>query len=125
MIIFDLDETLVHCLEDHLTSDTAIEIKLPSGEHIKAGLNIRPFARECLLNASQNFEVAVFTASHQCYADVVLDYLDPTNTLIQHRLYRDNCVQVEGLYTKDLRIFKNWSLSELILVDNAAYSFAN
>jgi CTD small phosphatase-like protein 2 len=34
-------------------------------------------------------------------------------------------VSVSGLYLKDLRIFKNWALTDLLLVDNAAYSFAN
>jgi CTD small phosphatase-like protein 2 len=37
---------------------------------------------------SKNFEVIVFTASHSCYANVVLDYLDPNNEYIEHRLYR-------------------------------------
>ena len=64
----------------------------------------------------------VFTASHQCYADVVLDYLDPDYALIHHRLYRDNCVQVNGVFLKDLRVL-NRPLSQLVIVDNAAYSF--
>jgi CTD small phosphatase-like protein 2 len=53
----------------------------------------------------------------------VLDHLDPTHTLIQHRLYRDSCVQVEGIYIKDLRVLADRKLSELVIVDNAAYSF--
>jgi len=40
----------------------------------------------------------VFTASHQSYADVVLDYLDPNHDLIQYRLYRESCIQTnEGV----------------------------
>lgn len=66
----------------------------------------------------------VFTASHQSYADVVLDYLDPKRELIEHRLYRDSCmVTEEGVYIKDLRIIKNRSLKEMVIVDNAVYSF--
>jgi CTD small phosphatase-like protein 2 len=49
----------------------------------------------------------VFTASHQCYANVVLDYLDPSGELIHHRLYRENCVPVEGVNIKDLRVLAN------------------
>lgn len=30
----------------------------------------------------------------------------------------------EGYYVKDLRIFKNWPLSDIVIVDNSAYSFA-
>ena len=76
------------------------------------------------MHASQHFEVAVFTASHKCYADVVLDLLDPKGTLIHHRLYRDQCVQIEGMYVKDLRVIANWDLKNTVLVDNASYSFA-
>lgn len=30
----------------------------------------------------------------------------------------------EGYYVKDLRIFKNWQLSDIVIIDNSAYSFA-
>ena len=73
---------------------------------------------------SKIFEVVVFTASHGCYANVVLDYLDPNHELIHHRLFRDNCVQTEeGIYIKDLRIFKGRNLKDIILIDNACYSY--
>ena len=66
----------------------------------------------------------MFTASHKFYADVVLDYLDPNNELIHHRLYRDSCFQTEdGVYIKDLRIIKNRTLKDMVIVDNAVYSF--
>ena len=92
-MIFDLDETLVHCLED-LRPDrkphVILPIVFPSGEVIRAGINIRPYAIDCLQEAAKDFEVIVFTASHKSYADAVLNYLDPTDTLIHHRVYRDN-----------------------------------
>jgi len=72
---------------------------------------------------SKNFEIIVFTASHSCYANVVLDYLDPNNEYIHHRLYREHCyVTAEGVYVKDLRIL-NRDPSQMVLVDNAAYSY--
>ena len=52
---------------------------------------MRPHAQDILKALAANFEVIIFTASHSCYANVVLDYLDPTKTLIQHRLYREHC----------------------------------
>lgn len=40
------------------------------------------------------------------------------------RLYRDHCLQTaEGIYIKDLRILKNRTLKEVVIVDNAVYSF--
>ena len=123
-IIFDLDETLVHCVDDvNAPSDVVLKIFFPSGEGVSAGINIRPFARECLAEAVKHFEVIVFTASHKCYADVVLDHLDPRHELIHHRLYRENCLVVEGVFMKDLRIIANRRLQDIVIVDNAAYSF--
>ena len=44
--------------------------------------------------------------------------------MISHRLFRDHCWQTEeGIYIKDLRVLKNRSLENILLVDNAAYSY--
>lgn len=125
-VVLDLDETLVHCCEnsDEMKPDVYLPITFPNGEVINAGINIRPFVLDFLRTINKDFEVFVFTASHQCYANVVLDYIDPKGELIHYRLFRDNCINMGGIYIKDLRIFSNRKLSELILVDNAAYSFA-
>jgi CTD small phosphatase-like protein 2 len=91
---------------------------------VVAGINIRPYALECLMKANQQYQVVVFTASHKAYADEVLDKLDPEKKLIQYRLYRDHCLSTkEGIYVKDLRIIKNRNFKEMVIVDNAVYSF--
>eukprot|EP00357_Protocruzia_adherens_P016975 CAMPEP_0114993288 /NCGR_PEP_ID=MMETSP0216-20121206/12442_1 /TAXON_ID=223996 /ORGANISM="Protocruzia adherens, Strain Boccale" /LENGTH=725 /DNA_ID=CAMNT_0002356905 /DNA_START=86 /DNA_END=2263 /DNA_ORIENTATION=+ len=126
-VIFDLDETLVHCcdaLKDN--PDVVIPVTFPTGEVVQAGVNLRPHLRRCLKEVHKKCEVIVFTASHQCYADAVLNFIDPNGTLIDYRLYRDNCVQTqEGVLIKDLRILKDRNLADVVIVDNAAYSFAN
>ena len=69
-------------------------------------------------------EVVIFTASHECYANVVLDHLDPENKMISQRLFREHCWQTdEGIYIKDLRVLRNRNMSNMVLVDNAAYSY--
>lgn len=123
-LIFDLDETLVHCCENPKDGEKKLQIRLPSGEYIDIGINIRPYAIECLTSLSKKFEIVVFTASHKCYADVVLDLLDPNHEIIHHRLYRDNCVMVDGVFVKDLRVITNRELRNMVLVDNSAYCFA-
>lgn len=66
----------------------------------------------------------MFTASHKFYADAVLDYLDPNNEFIQARFYRENCYMTDdGVYVKDLRIFANREMKDIVIVDNAVYSF--
>lgn len=122
-VVFDLDETLVHCCENVAEAQVPITVTFPTGELVQAGINIRPYAREVLASANQDFEVIVFTASHRCYADEVLNYLDPTGSLIHHRLYRENCLVTEGVHIKDLRVFGNRRLQDIVIVDNAAYSF--
>lgn len=125
-IVFDLDETLVHCCEnpEEMHPDVFLPVTFPNGEVINAGINIRPYVTECLKELNKYFEIFVFTASHQCYANVVLDYLDPTHELIHQRFFRENCINMNGIYIKDLRIFANRKLSEIVIVDNASYSFA-
>lgn len=124
--VFDLDETLIHCVDDPTkqTTDVVLEVVFPNGDRAEAGINVRPYALECLREAKKYFQIVVFTASHQSYADVVLNYLDPHNELIEHRLYRDSCMETEeGVYIKDLRIIKNRNLKDVVIIDNAVYSF--
>ena len=88
------------------------------------GINIRPYAVECLTELAKEFELIVFTASHQSYADHVIDMLDPNHTLFSYRLFRNNCIQASnGMYIKDLRIL-NRELSRVLIVDNSILSFA-
>lgn len=108
----------------NLPHDVKLNIKFPTGEKIDAGVNIRPHTKHFLHELAKICEVIVFTASHECYANVVLDHLDPKKHYISHRLFRDHCWQTdEGIYIKDLRVLKNRSLENIILVDNAAYSY--
>lgn len=124
-LVFDMDETLIHCNESlDMPADVVLPIIFPNGEVVEAGINVRPYAIEILRELSQHYEIMVFTASHSCYANVVLDYLDPHEEFIHHRLFRESCVVTdEGLHVKDLRVIGNRNLQDLILVDNAAYSF--
>lgn len=124
-VIFDLDETLIHCARDFGTCkpDVYIPIVFTNGDFIEAGINIRPYVKECLEECGKYMEVMVFTASNKTYADAVLDYLDPDGMLIHHRLYRDHCIFVDQNPVKDLRIIKNRDLKDIVIVDNCAYCF--
>ena len=123
-VVFDLDETLAHCVSTPELGQYEIEIEMPTGILTKVGINIRPYAKELLSAISKEFEVILFTASHKCYADKVIQILDPMRSMIHHRLYRNNCIQIDGIFVKDLRIFADRNIKDLVIVDNAAYSFA-
>lgn len=123
-VVFDLDETLVHCNEDiNLKSDFKIPIQLPNGTFFEAGINVRPHTQSVLAELSKYCEIIVFTASHANYANKIINYLDPQSKWISYRLFRDNCILTpQGVHIKDLRVI-NRNLKNLVLVDNAAYSY--
>lgn len=78
---------------------------------------------ETLRELNKHYEVVVFTASHRSYANAVIDYLDPRGDLIQHRIFRDNCITTpDGVFVKDLRVI-NRDLRDMVLIDNASYSY--
>jgi CTD small phosphatase-like protein 2 len=124
-VIFDLDETLIHCNDDpDMSCDVKVPIKFAGGDVVQAGIIIRPFAREILEKLSKHYEIVIFTASHACYANIVLNLLDPENKYISYRLFREHCIKTkEGIFIKDLRIFSNRNLKDLFIVDNAFYSY--
>jgi CTD small phosphatase-like protein 2 len=84
------------------------ELKVPfktfQGRTLSGFVCVRPYAKEIIKNISQHFDVIIFTAANQCYADPILDYIDP-NKYIKHRLYRDSCTLINNqFFVKDLRI---------------------
>ena len=51
---------------------------------------IRPYLYECLRAVNKHFEVAIFTAGDEWYADPIINKIDPNGTLIQHRFFRQH-----------------------------------
>ena len=128
--LFDLDETLVHCTKEQkgLNGDS-VNIKLPTNKVVNVGLNIRPHWKEALDLIKNHYHIVVYTASHQSYADAVLDYIDKENKYFQYRLYRNHCVQcdVDGIkfYVKDLdTLSEKYNLKDVVIIDNSVLSFA-
>ena len=130
--LFDLDETLVHCTGDISTNNEQhqheIKITLPGGKEVTVGINIRPFWKKTLNLIKKHYIIVVFTASHQAYADAVLDFMDPDKKYFKYRLYRNNCSLVEideaKFYVKDLDIFDEYyDLKDIVIIDNSVLSF--
>lgn len=94
-LILDIDETIIHCEEDpSKPHDIMLPIEIENGSTAEAYITIRPYAISFLKRMSRHYEIIAFTASHESYADVVLDELDPEREYIRHRLYRKNCVEI-------------------------------
>ncbi len=128
LAIFDLDETLVHCQAKNIEEcQFQICVNLPSNKKGKIGINIRPNWKKALNLIKDNYVIIVFTASHRTYADAVLDFMDASRSFFPYRLYRNNCtcVKIENkeIYIKDLSLFKNIDLKNIIIIDNSVVSF--
>ena len=128
--LFDLDETLVHCTKGSKgMNGDSVNVKLPTNKTVAVGLNIRSHWKEALNLIKSQYHIVIYTASHQSYADAVLNYLDKENKYFQYRLYRNHCVQcdVDGMkfYVKDLdTLNKYYNLKDVVLIDNSVLSFA-
>ena len=60
LIIFDLDETLIHCVGtkdecEGIIVSTYVDLKFPGEDVITAGVNIRPGVLECLKRLGKHF----------------------------------------------------------------------
>ena len=105
-LVLDLDETLVHYAEED--------------EH--AYVQVRPYADFFLNEMGKFFEIVIFTAAAEDYADLVLNELDKTNS-ISHKLYRKHTEQLNGIFIKDLKKLGR-NLNKVIIVDNNKDNFS-
>ena len=99
-LVLDLDETLVHYISDN---DSAY-------------IQIRPGAEEFIKELSEYYEIIIFTAALQTYADLVLDGIDPDG-VISDRLYRQHTVSVGNANIKNLEKIGR-DIKHVIIIDN-------
>jgi CTD small phosphatase-like protein 2 len=126
--LIDLDETLIHAEDARPNKkyDTVVEMSQPGARRVdKIGVNIRPYCTEFLRRMSKKFELIIFTAGRQDYADKMVDMLDPNREFISHRLYRHHCSRFEGINVKEFRLIANRKPEEIMIIDNYIYSFSS
>ena len=104
-LVVDLDETLVHYVE----------------EETKAYVQVRPFADYFLSEMGKYFEIVIFTAAAEDYADLVLKELDKKNN-ISYRLYRKHTEQKNGVFLKDLSKLGR-DITKVCIIDNNRENF--
>ena len=131
LIVFDLDETLIHGIinkSNYKDKENIIKVILPSKKTANIKINIRPNWEEAIIKISKLYCIVIYTASHFSYANSVLNYLDPENKYFYNRLYRSDCIDIKyngkDIYIKDLEIFQDFDLKNILIVDNSVLAFA-
>lgn len=64
--------------------DLYVQMEAPSSNYgaFTQAVYVRPYLRDCLRAANIDYEVAVFTASYDWYANPIIDKIDPSGKLI-------------------------------------------
>ena len=99
----DLDETLVHSSFQAVPdADFVIPVKIEEAFHF---INVikRPGVHAFLLELSYHYELVVYTALLNKYADPLLDLLD-TYHIICAQLFWEFCVYYKGNFVIDLSL---------------------
>lgn len=120
LIVFDLDETLVH----------ATEVPLPYPDTFRIGpyfVYVRPFASELIKFCASHFEVAVWSSSSERYVEVVTAKLFDTAFPVVFSWAVSKCVQKVDpksngyVYIKDLRkaMKHGYAADEIIMIDDS------
>ena len=68
------------------------------------------------------YEIILFTAGTQEYADPILNIIEKNETFFEKRLYRQHCIIIGNLFVKDLSMLGR-SLNNVIIVDNMPQNF--
>ena len=58
--------------------------------------NLRPYVASFLKSMHQLFDIVLFTAAEESYANLMRQYLDPDNSIVKLLLHRDHCTKVKG-----------------------------
>ncbi|XP_042041788.1 carboxy-terminal domain RNA polymerase II polypeptide A small phosphatase 1-like [Salvia splendens] len=121
-IFLDLDETLIHSTAAAPPERYDFVVRpVIDGQKTEFYVLKRPFVDEFLAYLSDRFEIVIFTAGIEEYASLVVDKLNWRNG-ISHRLYRDSCRAVDGMFVKDLGETGR-DLSRAVIVDDNPNSY--
>ncbi|KAF7858668.1 uncharacterized protein EAF02_010992 [Botrytis sinoallii] len=132
-LILDLDETLIHSMNygGRMSAGHMVEVQITNlmgaggagPQHpILYYVNKRPYCDEFLRRVCKWYNLVVFTASLQDYADPVIDLLEQERKFFSARYYRQHCTYRNGAFIKDLSSVEP-DLSKVMILDNSPVSY--
>ena len=92
-LVLDLDETIIH-------------FKVNPNNDSEGVLRVRPGIFEFLETLGKYYEIIVFTAATQDYADLLIDAIEENKIYFDYRLYRQHAVIIDNDFVKDLKNFR-------------------
>jgi carboxy-terminal domain RNA polymerase II polypeptide A small phosphatase len=125
LVIFDLDETLVHATESALSR--------PSDFRCAAYfVYVRPHLSEMLASVANTFDLAVWSSSSRSYVNQVVAQVIPSSLSLKFAWSIDQCVQRVDppsggyVYIKDLRKVQRFGypVERITIVDDSAEKVA-
>lgn len=120
-LVLDLDETLVHSSFLAIPhADYRFNIGVEQNP-VGVFVCVRPGAEKFLRELGSLYEIVIFTASCQVYADPVIDFIDK-GRVVKYRLYREACTDFNGSFVKDLSRL-NRPLEKIIIIDNSSVAY--
>ncbi len=116
-LVLDLDNTLVH--------STCCSSSPASEGRATYTVTVRPYVSLLLERLSPLYEIVLFTAGSDAYAEAMRRKLDPEGTMIVRALGRSSCIVTkEGRFVKDMRILADRELKHVVIVDDRVENFA-
>eukprot|EP00127_Corallochytrium_limacisporum_P006289 Clim_evm33s224 gene=Clim_evmTU33s224 len=125
-LILDLDETLIHSTT-RLLNRTMFDFKVEVNTAALACVffvHKRPHVDMFLDRIQHWFDLVIYTASLQEYADPVIDILDNGRGILRNRYFRESCINIGGIYVKNLEIVDK-DLKDVIIIDNSPGAYTN
>ena len=108
-LVLDLDETIIH-------------FKINEHNETEGVLQVRPGIQEFLTTLGQYYEIVIFTAATQDYADLLIEELEENTFYFDYKLYRQHTIIIGNNFVKDLTRLGR-SLDKVIIVDNMPQNF--
>jgi Dullard-like phosphatase family protein len=108
-LVLDLDETIIH-------------FKVNPNNDSEGVLRVRPGIFEFLETLGKYYEIIVFTAATQDYADLLIDAIEENKIYFDYRLYRQHAVIIDNDFVKDLNRLGR-PIDKIIIVDNMPQNF--
>ena len=110
-LVLDLDETLIH-FKPNPNNDSSGKIM------------IRPFLYDFLRSVKKYYELIIFTAATEDYANPIINAIERDEKYFEHRLYRMHTTIIDNDFVKDLSKLGR-DLNRTIIVDNMKQNYKN